>query len=79
MNTAQLYETLLRIKLRHALLLERQMIALLASVKRGDTQAATRYEWCMQAAKALATKDLLGLGKQLQPAEEASFDGFEDA
>lgn len=71
---------MLEARLRHVLMLERNMMALLPRVKQGDEAARQSYEWYMQMAKCIQLKDLQGLFKVTDPVEEqeGGFDGFDD-
>ena len=73
-------QRMLEARLRHALLLERNMMALLPKVKAGDEEARRSYEWYMQMAKGTSLKDLQGLVKLCCPEEssDVGFDGFDD-
>ena len=76
MNASDLFDKVVEARLRHALLLEEHMIRL---VKRKDLDAEgwrKEYEWYANAAKALATKDLLGLSKLFGEVED-EFVGFD--
>lgn len=81
MTSAQLYERVLATRLRHAMLLETAMVRLVRAIGRASAQQAAvlrkDYEWYAAAAKALSTKDLMGLGKMLAD-EEEPYLGFDD-
>ena len=73
---------MLAAKVKHALMLERNMMALLPKVKGGDPEARKQYEWYMQMAKSTSLKDLQGFVKLFAPTaageESDGFDGFDD-
>ena len=83
MTGATLFERVVEERLRHALYLEQHMVRLLRRLDAEPQDEQTlraRYEWYASAAKALATKDLLGFSKlyAAKPQEEDAFVGFED-
>jgi hypothetical protein len=80
MNTKELLDKVLATKLRHLLTMERNMLALLPRIKKGNQEAQKKYEWYLQAAKQTGIKELAALDKLLAPTEEVNddFDGFDD-
>lgn len=78
MSKEQLYDKVLCARLQHALLLENAMTALLRRLTRGEDEGICRkYEWYAQQAKALATKDLIAVGKTMGEVQD-EFRGFDD-
>ena len=80
MTSTELYEQLMSAKLKHLLVMENNMLALLPKVKKGDYEAQAKYEWYLQSSKQMGIKDLAALGKMLTHAEEVNegFEGFDD-
>ena len=76
MNTSRLFDKVVEARLRHALLLEEQMIRLVKHKDLGDEGWRKEYEWYANAAKSLATKDLLGFSKLFGEVED-EFVGFD--